>query len=567
MSIPGSTKTPTFSTPRHSPSSTPDGQLSSGVIAAAGIITLIFIVLVIGVIVLVVVFLRWHKKTVAKGDLRGQKGNNTRNLTAMVTTTVSSELYEAMADGIEQKREPPLYSAVHKRPQPVTTTVSDSSELYVPMADGIEQQRVPPLYSAVHKKSQPAIPPQNFDMAELEDTLCDDPMLKHSKQTTEDINVQTEHNLSYEHAPDELNIYAEPLQGYRLTPNATLESSEPIYNEALDPTLLFSQDVGVSGKDDLHPYGAIYADPQPLKRPEAPINITASNIHELKRLGFGQFGEVVLAETVGVSLKDMKLSYDDNSKNIHIQVAVKKLKPNAQVSVREAFEKEIKFMSRLRDENIVCLLAICTSGSPFIVMEYMENGDLNQYLQKYELATSDSSVILPNQLPSSILVYMVVQIASGMRYLASLNYIHRDLATRNCLVGPDNVVKIADFGMSRSLYEESHYRVQGKVMLPIRWMATESFYGQFSEKTDVWAYGVTMWEVFTLCKYQPYKELDDQEVIQNAIRGVSRQQLPKPKGCSQNIYETMLRCWEYVPDERADFEEIFSTLSAIHRCM
>ena len=197
----------------------------------------------------------------------------------------------------------------------------------------------------------------------------------------------------------------------------------------------------------------------------------------------------------------------------------------------------------------------------------MENGDLNQYLQKYELATSDSSTILPNQLPSSILVYMVVQIASGMRYLASLNYVHRDLATRNCLVGRDYVVKITDFGMSRNLYEESYYRVQGKVMLPIRWMATESFYGQFSEKTDVWAYGVTMWEVFTLCKYQPYKELDDQEVIQNAIRGVSRQQLPKPKGCSQNIYETMLRCWEYVPDERADFEEIFSTLSAIHRCM
>jgi len=200
-------------------------------------------------------------------------------------------------------------------------------------------------------------------------------------------------------------------------------------------------------------------------------------------------------------------------------------------------------------------------------MEYMENGDLNQYLQKYELATSESSANLPNQLPSSILVYMVVQIASGMRYLASLKYVHRDMATRNCLVGRDYVVKIADFGMSRSLYEDSYYRVRGRAMLPIRWMASESFYGRFSEKTDVWAYGVTMWEVFTLCKQQPYEELDDQEVIQDAIRGVSRQLLPKPEGCSQELYEVMLRCWEYVPDERADFEEIFSTLSAIHRCM
>jgi len=224
-------------------------------------------------------------------------------------------------------------------------------------------------------------------------------------------------------------------------------------------------------------------------------------------------------------------------------------------------------MSRLRDENIVCLLAICTSGSPFIVMEYMENGDLNQYLQKYEIATSDSSTILPNQLPSSILVYMVVQIASGMRYLASLNYVHRDMATRNCLVGQDYMVKIADFGMSRSLYEDSYYRVQGKAMLPIRWMATESFYGRFSEKTDVWAYGVTMWEVFSLCKQQPYQELNDQEVIQNAIKGRGRQLLPKPDGCSQEIYKMMLRCWEHIPDERADFEEIFSTLSSIQMHM
>ena len=76
-----------------------------------------------------------------------------------------------------------------------------------------------------------------------------------------------------------------------------------------------------------------------------------------------------------------------------------------------------------------------------------------------------------------------------------------------------------------------------------------------------------MWEVFTLGKHQPYDELHDQEVIQNAIRGSNRQLLPKPEGCSQKIYETMLRCWEHFPDERTDFEEIFSTLSAIYRCV
>ena len=548
MSIPGST-------------TNPSEQLSGGVIAAVVIIALVCIgVLVIGVIVLVVVFLRWHKQMATKGDLRTQNDNGITNLTAMATETVSgSSPHKHSADDIEWKTEPHLYTTVHKKPPPsIPEQNFDVSDLHNTEYEdhNLKQARQtvePQLYSAVHKEPPPAIPAQNFDMTELEDTLYDDTVLMGSNPMTE------EDNHIYEHIPNGLDIYDEPRKGRKLTPNATFRSSEPIYSEALDPTLLFSQDRGVSGKGDLHPYGAIYAEPQPLKRSEAPIEIMASNIHELKRLGFGQFGEVVLAETVGVSLKDMKRSHDNDSKNVRIQVAVKKLKPNAQVSVREAFGKEIKFMSRLKNENIVCLLAICTSGSPFIVMEYMENGDLNQYLQKYELASLDS----PNQLPSSTLVYMVVQIASGMRYLASLKYVHRDMATRNCLVGQDYVVKIADFGMSRSLYDDSYYRVRGKATLPIRWMPTESFYGQFSEKTDVWAYGVTMWEVFSLCKQQPYNKLNDQEVIHNAIKGTGRQMLPKPEGCLQEIYELMLRCWEHVPDERADFEEIFSTLSAI----
>ena len=104
-------------------------------------------------------------------------------------------------------------------------------------------------------------------------------------------------------------------------------------------------------------------------------------------------------------------------------------------------------------------------------------------------------------------------------------------------------------------------------MLPIRWMASESFYGRFSERTDVWSYGVTMWEIFTLAKHQPYEEIDDQEVIQDAIRGLGRRLLEKPEFCPMEVYEVMLRCWEYTPDERADFEEIFNTLAAIHQSL
>ena len=104
-------------------------------------------------------------------------------------------------------------------------------------------------------------------------------------------------------------------------------------------------------------------------------------------------------------------------------------------------------------------------------------------------------------------------------------------------------------------------------MLPIRWMATESFYGRFSEKTDVWSFGVTMWEIFTLGRYQPYEDLEDQDIIQDAIRNKQRKLLPKPEACPEEVYSVMLRCWEYKIDNRASFAEIFNSLSEIQQNM
>ena len=364
-------------------------------------------------------------------------------------------------------------------------------------------------------------------------------------------------------------VYAQPNFPDRrsFTPGSVASNSEPIYSEAIHPDL-FSQGPEAPQESNLTPVTPLYAEPHnlTLKKIEAPIKVPAFKIKELRLLGVGQFGEVMLAETVGLSLRDLKLDKTNNKRSIRIKVAVKKLRPQAQSQVRENFDKEIKFMSKLKDDNIVRLLAVSKDDPPFIVMEYMENGDLHQFLEDYEPSYSDN-ILQANQLPVSILLYMAVQIASGMRYLASLRYVHRDLATRNCLVGQNFVVKISDFGMSRSLYESSYYRVKGRAMLPIRWMASESFYGRFSEKTDVWSYGVTMWEIFTLAKHQPYEEIDDQEVIQDAIRGLSRRLLEKPEFCPMEVYEVMLRCWEYAPDDRANFEEIFNTLAAIHQSL
>ena len=151
-----------------------------------------------------------------------------------------------------------------------------------------------------------------------------------------------------------------------------------------------------------------------------------------------------------------------------------------------------------------------------------------------------------------------------MRYLASLKYIHRDLATRNILVGQDFKVKIADFGMSQRLYSSFYYRIKGKAVLPIRWMSSECFYGRFSEKSDAWAFGVTMWEIFTLCQQQPYEHISDQEVVSDALKGKDRTLLSQPPSCPDEVYHVMMRCWVYEPDERATFEEVHGLLSQIH---
>ena len=365
----------------------------------------------------------------------------------------------------------------------------------------------------------------------------------------------------------QLNIYAQPSRVIPPVPNRpdTPELlDDATFNESdIDPTVFKTNRSSESEGESL-PCISIYDDPNPLLRSEGPKEITQENIQEIRNLGVGQFGQVILAKTVGLSLKDLKLSNEDDDKGISIEVAVKGLKSAAEPYVKEAFEKEIKFMSRLRNENVIRLLAICPNNNPFIVMEYMENGDLNQYLRHHKLATIKSTP-KKKQLSRQQLTFITLQIASGMKYLASFKFIHRDLATRNCLVGNDLKIKIADFGMSRSLYSSYYYRISGRAMLPIRWMANECFYGKFSEKTDVWAFGVTMWEVFTFAREQPYQDMTDQEVIDDAIKGPDRMLLPKPECCPPEVYEVMKRCWIDEPSERARFKDAHSLLEAIYK--
>ena len=350
-----------------------------------------------------------------------------------------------------------------------------------------------------------------------------------------------------------------------ITSSQTVEiDNETVYSEPIQPSLFTDAVGGPSDSEDLLPYTPIYTIPTPLAKSEKEIlKVTGVDIRELCELGTGLFGKVILAETVGLSPKYLKVSESDDNKSKSMLVTVKTLKSDAPSTTKEAFEKEVNFMSRLDDKNVIRILGVCYEDTPFIMMEYMEKGDLNHYLQKFKvLSTTDSEP--QGQITTSTLVHITTQIASTMKYLASHNYVHRDLATRNCLVGPNYLVKISDFGMSRSLYESHYYPIHGRFALPVRWMSFECFYGKFSQKSDVWAFGVTTWEIFSLAKEQPYSDMSDKQAVDDAIKGKNRKLLARPDMCPPEVYEIMLKCWEHNTKLRATFKELYQQLFSIH---
>ena len=376
--------------------------------------------------------------------------------------------------------------------------------------------------------------------------------------------------LSNQDSDGDLNKSSQE-DGAKLQEESKDDIYDAVYNEPIKPSMFTEKiktDASETSKEakeeeeeeEEEMYAPIYTLPSSTEA-DSLLQLKPENIKKIKTIGTGYFGKVILANTVGLSLKDLKMNDTDDDKSKSIRVAVKQFKKNPSASRKEAFDKELKFMSRLDHPNVIRTLGACVLDTPFIMMEYMEIGDLGKYLQDFDSIVEGKDPPGNFKISTGILTNMSAQIANAMKYLVSRNFIHRDLATRNCLVGQNHQIKIADFGMSRNLYASHYYVLHGHAALPVRWMAKECFYGKFSAKTDVWAFGVTMWEIFTLSKNTPYEDMADLEVVADATKkDGSRTLLEKPENCPQEVYDVMVTCWAEESKDRATFGELHDAL-------
>ncbi|KAM3604731.1 uncharacterized protein V6R79_015580 [Siganus canaliculatus] len=256
--------------------------------------------------------------------------------------------------------------------------------------------------------------------------------------------------------------------------------------------------------------------------------ISKESIKMVKRLGAGQFGEVWMAY------------YNNTTK-----VAVKTLKPGTMTV--EAFLDEANVMKTLQHDRLVRLYAVVTKTQPiYIITEYMANGSLLDFLK------SDAGCKL--QLPK--LIDFSAQIAEGMAYIEKKNYIHRDLRAANVLVSESLLCKIADFGLARVI-EDDEYSAREGAKFPIKWTAPEAInYGSFTIKSDMWSFGVLLYEIITYGKI-PYPGMTKGEVMSSLQRGY---RMPQPSNCPAELYDIMMSCWKNKPEERPTFDYMQSVL-------
>uniref|UniRef100_A0A673ANW6 Tyrosine-protein kinase n=1 Tax=Sphaeramia orbicularis TaxID=375764 RepID=A0A673ANW6_9TELE len=257
-------------------------------------------------------------------------------------------------------------------------------------------------------------------------------------------------------------------------------------------------------------------------------------------IGRGNFGEV----------------YSGHLRSDNTPVAVKSCKESLASEQKNKFLMEARILKQYDHPNIVKLIGVCTQKQPiYIIMElpiHLYNcGDFLSYLRHEG-----------QNLRPKTLVKMTGNVASGMEYLESKKCIHRDLAARNCLVAENNMVKISDFGMSRQ-EDDGVYSAEGGLrQIPVKWTAPEALnYGRYTTESDVWSFGVLLWETFSL-GMTPYTSMTNQQTREEVEKGY---RMPAPNGCPVEVSRLMTSCWQYDPKNRPSFKKLRTDLAAIYK--
>lgn len=290
-----------------------------------------------------------------------------------------------------------------------------------------------------------------------------------------------------------------------------------------------------------------YVDPTTYEDPSQALaeftnEIRPENVQVTRVIGAGEFGEVCCGR---LTVEDV---YGQVQQHV---VAVKTLLPGSSPKAKSDFLTEASIMGQFEHENVIRLLGVVTKTEPVMILtEYMLNGSLDQFLKMND----------NGRLEMYQLVKMLHGIACGMKYLTDKGYVHRDLAARNVLVDDRLTCKIADFGLSRWLKEnsgEQEYTTQNGGKIPIRWTAPEAInYHKYTAQSDVWSFGVVMWEVCSFGE-RPYWDWSNHKVMQEVQAGF---RLPCPMDAPPQLYSIMLACWQADRHQRPTFAMLLSQL-------